>query len=75
MSTDTISSVWEIQFLRAANYWELAEFTAFYSTLYAMVIRHDSEDRLFWMVDKDGVFTVKDYYFSIYGGTSHLFPW
>ncbi|KAB1208900.1 hypothetical protein CJ030_MR6G006004 [Morella rubra] len=75
LSNDILSLVWEIQFFRSANDWELAEFTAFYSTLYAMVFRCNSEDRLVWMGAKDGVFTVREFYSSCSGGNSQLFPW
>lgn len=67
-------AVWDIPFLRAANDWELEDFSAFFSLLYGMVIRRGTED-LSWMGSKDGAFTVKSMYTLLVGRNSLAFLW
>lgn len=69
------STAWDVSFMRSANDWELAEFTAFYSTLYATMVRRNSANKLMWKGSKNGVFSVKSFYGLISGNPIESFPW
>ena len=75
MSVTSNSIVWDVQFTRTANDWEMEEFTAFYSTFYDKVVRRDSEDKLIWKGSTGEVFSVKSFYGLIFGEQSESFPW
>ena len=69
------SGVWNVQFVRAANDWELEVFSSFFNLFYAKVIRSGVDDRLCWLGSKSGKFSVKSMYGLLYSSPSVLFPW
>lgn len=67
--------VWNVQFSRSANDWEVEEFSAFFSLLYGKVLRRGEADKMKWLGSKVGVFSVKSMYTILVGGYGLSFPW
>jgi mannosylglycoprotein endo-beta-mannosidase len=75
MEVGDANIVWNLQFTRSPNDWELSEFMSFFGTIYAHVIRRGGSDKVVWLGSKDGRFTVKSFYTSLRGDTSSSIPW
>jgi mannosylglycoprotein endo-beta-mannosidase len=69
------SVVWNVPFTRAANDWELPEFSAFFALLYRVKIRRGEDDQLSWLGSANGVFSVKSMYHLFARRNSVALPW
>lgn len=67
--------VWNVQFARTANNWEMDEFSALYSLLYSKVLMRGEEDKMIWWGSKNGVFSVKSMSGIFMRGSAKGFPW
>jgi len=65
----------DVSFAKAANDWEVDVFASFFRVLYLVRVKRGSEDKLWWVSFKKGLFKVKSFYcLLVYSERCH-FPW
>ena len=68
--------VWDIEFSRPAQDWELEVVDSFMELLYSLVIRPDCMDSLHWTPSRHGIFEVSSFYSVLIQPTPQgYFPW
>jgi hypothetical protein len=63
-----------VSFTREAHDWEVGVFVSFIQVLHSVTLRRGSEDKLWWVPSKRGIFKVKLFFCSLCSEGSH-FPW
>jgi hypothetical protein len=64
---------WNVSFTREAHDWEVDVFVSFFQVLHSVKVSTDSEDKLWWVSSKKGVFKVKSsFYFLVSSNGSHF---
>jgi hypothetical protein len=65
---------WNVSFTIKAHDWEVGVFASFLQVLHSVTVRRGSEDKLWWVPSKRGLFKVKSFFCSLcYEGSR--FPW
>jgi hypothetical protein len=62
LELSSASHQWNVDFLRAALYWEVDHFTLFFNLLHSLRLRRGSEDKLCCVPSNRGWFNIKSYY-------------
>jgi hypothetical protein len=65
---------WNVSFIREEHDWEVGVFASFLQVLHSVTVRRGSEDKLWWVPSKRGLFKVKSFFCSLCYEGSH-FPW
>jgi len=63
-----------MSFIREAHDWEVDDFASFFQALYSVKVSRGSEDKLWWVSFKKGLFKVKSFYSLACTRSSH-FRW
>ena len=63
---------WNLRFIRPFNYWELEE--TLISLICSKNISQEEKDKIFWLVSKNGQYTVKANYKHLKGDLSGCIP-
>ena len=71
--TDTVLH-WDVNFLRAAQDWELESLSNFMDMIYGTSVKGSGQDKLCWKPEKNKGFTVRGYYKVLDNGVQS-FPW
>jgi hypothetical protein len=69
------SNQWSVSFSREAHDWEVDAFAYFFQVLHSIIVKRGSEDRLWWVSSKKGLFTVGSFFSSLACAVVSLFPW
>jgi len=56
---------WNMRFTREAHDWEVGIFAYFLQVLRSVIVRRGSEDKLWWVASKRGLFKVKSFFCSL----------
>jgi hypothetical protein len=71
----SISSEWNISFVRDFNDWELAVVVSFFKFLHLILPRSDRLDTMVWKLRNSGQFDVSSFYCALQGSNRKKFPW
>jgi hypothetical protein len=67
---------WSVSFSREVHDWEMDVFTFFFfRVLHSVNVRRGSEDRLWWVSSKKGLFKVGSFFSSLACYVGNHFPW
>jgi len=67
---------WSVSFSREVHDWEMDVFTFFFfQVLHSVNVRRGSEDRLWWVSSKKGLFKVGSFFSSLACYVGNHFPW
>jgi hypothetical protein len=69
------SNQWNMSFSREAHDWEVDVFASFFQVFHTVFVRRGSEDRLWWVSSKRGLFNVKSFFNSLAGSEGSCFSW
>jgi hypothetical protein len=58
-----------------AHDWEVDDFVSFFQALHSVKVSRGSEDKLWWVSSKKGLFKVKSFFYSLACSRSSRFPW
>ncbi|KAF5457906.1 hypothetical protein F2P56_021979 [Juglans regia] len=75
MEVEGRNILWNINFFRAAQDWEMGSFIDFYSLLYSCRPNTQHTDDLWWCPTRKGVFTVSSFYKVLTQVPDSQFPW
>jgi len=64
---------WNMSFTREAHDWEVDVFVSFFQVLHSVKVSRDTEDKLWWVSSKKGVFKVKSFFYSLASSGSSRF--
>jgi hypothetical protein len=67
--------VWDIEFSRPFQDWELEMGVSFMEFLYSLPIRRGTMDSIWWHPSTKGIFEVRSYYSVLVQSTGTYFPW
>lgn len=65
----------DANFMRAAHDWEAGSFADFFRLLYAMKLRTQGTDKLWWRPARKGTFSVRSFYKTLPNLQPNHFPW
>jgi hypothetical protein len=68
------SNQWNVSFTREAHDWEVDDFVSFFQVLHSVKVSRGSEEKLWWVSSKKGLFKVKSFCSLTCSGSSR-FPW
>jgi hypothetical protein len=68
------STQWNVSFTREAHNREGGVFDSFPQVLHSVTVRRGSEDKLWWVSSKRGLFKVKSFYCSLACSEGSRFP-
>jgi hypothetical protein len=68
------SNQWNVSFSKEAHDWEADVFASFFQILHSIIVRRDSEYRLWWVSSKRGLFKVKSLFRSLACSDGSRFP-
>ena len=57
------------------SFWKCGFFASFFRVLYLIRVRRESEDKLWWVPSKKGVFAVRSFYCVLVWIDGSHFPW
>jgi hypothetical protein len=66
---------WSVRFFREAHDWEVDTFAAFFQVLHSVSFNRGSEDKLWWIPSKKGLFKVGSFFSSLACDVRSHFPW
>jgi len=68
------SNQWSMSFSKEAHDWEVDAFASFFQVLHSVIVIRGSEDRLWWVSSKKGLFTVGSFFSSLTCSVGSHFP-
>ena len=74
-STGGVAREWNIHFGRAINDWEVDDVASFFHILHSKPPIREDDDRVQWVLKKNGVFDIRSYYQPLCGNMGMTFPW
>uniref|UniRef100_A0A2N9H9T4 Reverse transcriptase domain-containing protein n=1 Tax=Fagus sylvatica TaxID=28930 RepID=A0A2N9H9T4_FAGSY len=75
VSTGGVAREWNICFGRAINDWEVDDVASFFHILHSKPPIREDDDRVQWVLKKNGVFDIRSYYQALCGNMGMTFPW
>uniref|UniRef100_A0A2N9HQK9 Reverse transcriptase zinc-binding domain-containing protein n=1 Tax=Fagus sylvatica TaxID=28930 RepID=A0A2N9HQK9_FAGSY len=67
--------VWDIEFYRPFQDWEVERGVSFMELLYSLPIRRGTMDSIWWQPSTKGIFEVRSYYSVLVQSSDTYFPW
>jgi hypothetical protein len=64
-----------VSFIREALDWEVDDFVSFFQALHSVKVSRGSEDKLWWVSSKKGLFKIKSFFYSLASTGSSRFRW
>jgi hypothetical protein len=64
-----------MSFTREAHDWEVDIFVSFFQVLHSVKVSRGSENKLWWVSSKKGLFKVKSFIYSLACSENSRFPW
>jgi len=69
------SNQWSVSLSREAHDCEVDVLASFFQVSHSVIVRRGSDDRLWWVSSKKGLFTIGSFFSSLACSVGCLFPW